>query len=119
MEDKSYFRFLKIFFSILVLCIKIFKLLLELLTVIFFVLLNDFFAAATAQNGVVRIISRRTGVRGLIKNIPGFIKDLSFAYLSSRILLAFTDNSGTLYVYEVQEEEKNLKYVICRLDFHL
>ncbi|KAB7501463.1 hypothetical protein Anas_09721, partial [Armadillidium nasatum] len=64
--------------------------------------------ALNSMSSVVRIISRRTITRGLIKNIPGVIKDLSFAYLTSKILLAFTDHFGTFYVYEIYEENDTL-----------
>ncbi|KAL7631892.1 UNVERIFIED_CONTAM: hypothetical protein RMT77_017803 [Armadillidium vulgare] len=64
--------------------------------------------ALNSMSSVVRIICRRTITRGLIKNIPGVIKDLSFAYLTSKILLAFTDHFGTFYVYEIYEENDTL-----------
>lgn len=50
---------------------------------------------------MVRIINNKTGDRGLIRNIRGMVRDLAFAHITNRIILAFTDQYGTLYVCEV------------------
>ncbi|KAG7156091.1 Enhancer of mRNA-decapping protein 4-like 1, partial [Homarus americanus] len=55
------------------------------------------------SSGMVRIIHCKSGNRGLVKNIRGMLRDLAFAHLSNRVVLAFTDQFGTLYVCEVTE----------------
>ena len=50
---------------------------------------------------MVRIMHRKSGDRGLVKNIRGMVRDLAFAHLNHRIILAFTDQFGTLYIWEI------------------
>nr|XP_027220914.1 enhancer of mRNA-decapping protein 4-like [Penaeus vannamei] len=57
--------------------------------------------APQKSSGMVRIINRKSGDRGLVKNIRGMVRDLAFAHLNQRVILAFTDHYGTLYVCEV------------------
>lgn len=52
---------------------------------------------------MVRIINNKTGDRGLIRTIRGMVRDLAFAHITNRIILAFTDQYGTLYVCEVTD----------------
>ncbi|KAG0719455.1 Enhancer of mRNA-decapping protein 4 [Chionoecetes opilio] len=59
--------------------------------------------APQKTSGMVRIINNKTGDRGLIRNIRGMVRDLAFAHITNRIILAFTDQFGTLYVCEVTE----------------
>ncbi|XP_042204509.1 enhancer of mRNA-decapping protein 4-like isoform X2 [Homarus americanus] len=59
--------------------------------------------APQKSSGMVRIIHCKSGNRGLVKNIRGMLRDLAFAHLSNRVVLAFTDQFGTLYVCEVTE----------------
>ncbi|XP_064104540.1 enhancer of mRNA-decapping protein 4-like isoform X3 [Macrobrachium nipponense] len=57
--------------------------------------------APQKSTGMVRIINRKSGDRGLVKNIRGMVRDLAFAHMSNRVILAFTDQYGTLSVIEV------------------
>ncbi|KAK7078469.1 enhancer of mRNA decapping 4 [Halocaridina rubra] len=57
--------------------------------------------APQKSTGMVRIINRKTGDRGLVKNIRGMVRDLAFAHLHNRVILAFTDQYGTLSIIEV------------------
>lgn len=68
---------------------------------------------------MVRIIDRKSGDRGLVKNIRGMVRDLAFAHLNQRVILAFTDHYGTLYVCEVSASstEGSLEYVALKY-FH-
>ncbi|XP_071512823.1 enhancer of mRNA-decapping protein 4-like isoform X2 [Panulirus ornatus] len=59
--------------------------------------------ALQKSSGMVRIIHTKSGDRGLVKNIRGMLQDLAFAHISNRIILAFTDQFGTLYVCEVTD----------------
>lgn len=70
-------------------------------------------SAPQKSSGMVRIIHLKSGDRGLVKNIRGMLRDLAFAHLTNRVVLAFTDQYGTLYVYEVTESttEGTLKWV--------
>lgn len=52
---------------------------------------------------MVRIIHSKTGDRGLVKNIRGMLRDLAFAHILNRVILAFTDTFGTLYIVEVSD----------------
>ena len=61
----------------------------------------------------MRVIHKRTGHRGLVKNLRGMVRDIAFAHIMDRILIAFTDHLGTLYVYETHpaEEDETLRLV--------
>lgn len=59
--------------------------------------------APQKTSGMVRIINNKTGDRGLIRTIRGMVRDLAFAHITNRIILAFTDQYGTLYVCEVTD----------------
>nr|XP_045613217.1 enhancer of mRNA-decapping protein 4-like isoform X2 [Procambarus clarkii] len=59
--------------------------------------------APQKSSGMVRIIHCKSGNRGLVKNIEGMLRDLAFAHLANRVILAFTDQYGTLYVCEVTD----------------
>ncbi|KAK8395280.1 hypothetical protein O3P69_006175 [Scylla paramamosain] len=59
--------------------------------------------APQKTSGMVRIINNKTGDRGLVRNIRGMVRDLAFAHITNRIILAFTDQFGTLYVCEVTD----------------
>lgn len=52
-----------------------------------------------------------------MKNIRGMVRDLAFAHLNQRVILAFTDHYGTLYVCEVSASstEGSLEYVVLML----
>ncbi|XP_076043914.1 enhancer of mRNA-decapping protein 4 homolog Ge-1 isoform X2 [Oratosquilla oratoria] len=62
--------------------------------------------APQKSNGMVRIMNVKSGDRGLVKSIRGMVRDISFAHLNHRILLAITDQFGSLYVHEVVKAEK-------------
>nr|XP_053645484.1 enhancer of mRNA-decapping protein 4-like [Cherax quadricarinatus] len=59
--------------------------------------------APQKSSGMVRIIHSKSGSRGLVKNIRGMLRDIAFAHLSNRVIVAFTDQFGTLYVCEVTD----------------
>ncbi|PVD21395.1 hypothetical protein C0Q70_19568 [Pomacea canaliculata] len=64
---------------------------------------NDFvaFALAGKPGGVVRILSRRTVERALLKGFSGSVVDVAFAH-SEEVLLACVDEMGNLFVYNCQ-----------------
>lgn len=61
----------------------------------------------SGPGGVVRLINRKTAERALLKDFVGRVCDLSFAFISSRILLACVDEPGSLFVYEIKEDTEN------------
>ncbi|CAL4170551.1 unnamed protein product, partial [Meganyctiphanes norvegica] len=71
--------------------------------------------APQKSSGMVRIMHRISGDRGLVKNIRGMVRDMAFAHLNHRIILAFTDQFGTLYIWEVtpSDTEGQLKAQSC------
>lgn len=59
---------------------------------------------ADTSEGLVRIVNRETNERALIKGFSSLIEDISFAHLYEILMLACIDQSGTVYVYVVNEE---------------
>lgn len=64
-----------------------------------------YFNAITADSeGLVRIVNRVTNERSLIKGFSSLIEDISFAHLYEILMLACIDQSGTVFIYVVNEE---------------
>lgn len=63
------------------------------------------------DGGMVRVVHQETnGKRALIKNLKEDIKDLSFAYSSTEIILACVDCEGNILVYNIEDSSDSLKY---------
>ncbi|KAF0310005.1 Enhancer of mRNA-decapping protein 4 [Amphibalanus amphitrite] len=67
--------------------------------------------AATKSGGVVRVVSRGTDDRALIKGMTGAVKDLAFAHTNNETLLAVVDEMGNLSVFKI-DEDLNKKLVV-------
>ncbi|XP_067652269.1 enhancer of mRNA-decapping protein 4-like isoform X1 [Haliotis asinina] len=67
---------------------------------------NDFVAYVLKgkSNGVVRVISRKSAERVLLKDFNGRVIDVAFAH-TDEILLAAVDEIGNLFVHEIKEED--------------
>ncbi|XP_023242329.1 enhancer of mRNA-decapping protein 4-like [Centruroides sculpturatus] len=61
-----------------------------------------------SPSGMVRILKPQTGERTLVKGMTGDIKDLAFSYSNTDVLLACVDEIGSLYVYEIVEQDGKL-----------
>lgn len=59
-------------------------------------------------SGMVRVLKPQTGERTLVKGMTGEVKDLAFSYSSTDVLLACVDEIGSLYVYEIIEQDGKL-----------
>lgn len=60
---------------------------------------------------MIRIANLETnGNRALIKNLKDEIKDLSFAYTSTEIILGCVDCNGNILVYNIEETQESLQY---------
>ena len=57
--------------------------------------------AAAKGTGVVRVVSRKTQDRVLLKGMVGRIEDLAFSHARDKIYLAVVDSAGTLFVFNV------------------
>ncbi|RUS79456.1 hypothetical protein EGW08_012797 [Elysia chlorotica] len=69
---------------------------------------SDFMAyALRAKTASVRVISRKTAHRALLKDFKGQVIDLAFA-LSDDMYLAAVDESGTFLVYSFAIEDENI-----------
>ncbi|XP_076330889.1 enhancer of mRNA-decapping protein 4 homolog Ge-1 [Tachypleus tridentatus] len=62
--------------------------------------------------GAVRVMNCITGERELIKGMKGQVVDLCFAHSSPQVLLACVDETGCMFVYEIQGENEKLQ---CKL----
>lgn len=59
------------------------------------------------REGIIRVINPKTGSHSTIK-ARRQVKDLAFAHKTDQVILAFVDNIGSLFVYEILEEEGKL-----------
>ncbi|XP_048253364.1 enhancer of mRNA-decapping protein 4-like isoform X2 [Haliotis rufescens] len=78
---------------------------------------NDFVAYVLKgkSNGVVRVITRKTAERVLLKDFDGRVIDVAFAH-TDEILLAAVDEIGNLFVHEIREEDGK---VVSHLLLHI
>lgn len=59
--------------------------------------------AATSE-GLVRVVKRNTNERVLLKDFNGLIEDIGFAQLYEILMLACIDQSGTVRIFVVRDE---------------
>ena len=67
------------------------------------------FLAGRSNDGVVRIINRKTAQRELVKGFKGSVTDIAFAHLTP-IILGAVDEIGNMFVYEILETDGGFKY---------
>ncbi|XP_067132406.1 enhancer of mRNA-decapping protein 4-like isoform X2 [Centruroides vittatus] len=59
------------------------------------------------REGIIRVINPKTGSHSTIK-ARRQVKDLAFAHKTDQVILAFVDNVGSLFVYEILEDDGKL-----------
>lgn len=79
---------------------------------------SNFSLAGGQNNGVVRVVNRLTSQRGLIKGMNGLVQDIAFAHMEFQIWLAIVDETGSLFVYMIEEDEAT-KALSCILVLHV
>ncbi|XP_014680803.1 PREDICTED: enhancer of mRNA-decapping protein 4-like isoform X2 [Priapulus caudatus] len=68
-------------------------------------------------DGIVRLVNRKSAERVLLRNFVGCVCDIAFAYINSHILLACVDEPGSLFVYEITEDNgKMLTQCLLHID---
>lgn len=63
---------------------------------------------------LVRVMDKETHQRTLIREPKKEVKDLSFAYIRSDVVLGIVDGYGTTCIYTIEREQSGLSYpFIC------
>ena len=60
--------------------------------------------------GMVRVVSRATSQRTLIRGLRGMAQDLAFSHLQQEVVLACVDQLGMLMVHRIEEKGETIEY---------
>ncbi|KAF4519871.1 hypothetical protein B566_EDAN005209 [Ephemera danica] len=75
---------------------------------------------SSSPTGMIRVVSRDTGQRSLIRGIQGMVQDLAFSHLYEEVVLASVDEQGVLMVHHIQENPPGApKSIVCTLLLHI
>ncbi|GAB6032704.1 enhancer of mRNA decapping 4 [Chamberlinius hualienensis] len=58
----------------------------------------------TSDDGAVRVISRKTSDRLLLRGMRGLVVDVSFAHILNEVILGAVDEHGNVFVYSIKQE---------------
>lgn len=60
--------------------------------------------------GLVRVASRGSEQRALLRGMKGQIQDISFAFIPNQYILGCVDEEGSLFVHNIENDGKEIVY---------